>query len=271
MIDLKYPVLLVHGIGFRDSKVLCYWGRIPKVLEREGVKVMFGEQDSNATVEDNGAFLADRIRTLARENNIDKFNVIAHSKGGLDMRYVISTLGLDGYIASLSTICTPHNGSRTMDKLMDISTPLVKFAAKCSDLMLRIRGDKKPDAFAVYRSFTTAEAARFNEANPDVPGIYYQSYAFTFTSMFSDAFMWFPHLIVKMVEGENDGLLTPEGARWTNFRGVYTGSTNRGISHCDEIDMRRFRFTSKKAEENRISDMVDFYLELVRELEAKGL
>lgn len=29
---LKYPVLLVHGMGFRDSKRISYWGRIPAKL-----------------------------------------------------------------------------------------------------------------------------------------------------------------------------------------------------------------------------------------------
>ena len=31
-----YPILLVHGTGFRDWKRLSYWGRIPEVLRREG-------------------------------------------------------------------------------------------------------------------------------------------------------------------------------------------------------------------------------------------
>ena len=30
---LKYPILLVHGMGFRDDNIINYWGRIPKVFE----------------------------------------------------------------------------------------------------------------------------------------------------------------------------------------------------------------------------------------------
>lgn len=273
MIDLKYPLLLVHGIGFRDSRVVCYWGRIPKALEAEGVKCFFGEQDSNGTVEDNGRFLAERIRTLAAEHDIPKFNVIAHSKGGLDMRYAISTMGIGDLVASLTTICTPHNGSYTVDKLMRAPKFLVKFVGWCSDLGLRIQGDKKPNAYEVYKSFTTGWAEEFNRANPDVPGIYYQSYSFTFSSMCSDMFLWFTHMVVKHVEGENDGLLTPRAVKWTNFQGVYTGTTNRGISHCDEVDMRRMRLTKKPSvpSDNKVSDMPDFYLDVVRGLAARGL
>ena len=53
--------------------------------------------------------------------------------------------------------------------------------------------------------------------------------------------------------GENDGLLPPEAVKWGIFKGVYRGVGNRGISHCDEIDMRR-RPLSKKAGEG-LSDI----------------
>ena len=35
-INLKYPILMVHGMGFRDRKYLNYWGRIPGTLEKAG-------------------------------------------------------------------------------------------------------------------------------------------------------------------------------------------------------------------------------------------
>ena len=54
---LKYPVLLVHGMGFRDNKYINYWGRIPEELEKMGCSIFYGEQDSNASVETNGEHL----------------------------------------------------------------------------------------------------------------------------------------------------------------------------------------------------------------------
>lgn len=45
-------MVMVHGMGFRDSKRINYWGRIPKMLEEKGVKVFYGNQDSNGTVEE---------------------------------------------------------------------------------------------------------------------------------------------------------------------------------------------------------------------------
>ncbi|MBO4637194.1 MAG: alpha/beta hydrolase [Clostridiales bacterium] len=268
MLDLKYPVLMVHGMGFRDRKHLCYWGRIPKVLENAGCRVFFGDQDSNGSIEDNGRFLAEHIRKIASENNIERFNVIAHCKGGLDMRYAISSEGAGDLVASLSTISTPHNGSVTVDKLLRFPDPLVKLGCKACDIWWKILGDKKPGTYDTIHSFTTAAVAKFNEDNPDNEDIYYQSFAFTFSSAFSDFFLWISHLVVKMFEGENDGLLAPRAVKWTNFRGVYTGATKRGISHCDEVDMRRMPLTRKKAE--GITDITDFYVELVSELEQMG-
>ena len=35
----RYPLLLVHGVGFRDFHYFNYWGRIPRELTRNGAKV----------------------------------------------------------------------------------------------------------------------------------------------------------------------------------------------------------------------------------------
>jgi len=268
MTTLKYPVLMVHGMGFRDRKHLGYWGRIPAALEKEGCMIYFGGQDGCGSIEGNAEHLAQRIKELVEQHGIEKFNVIAHSKGGLDIRYAMSSLGMGKYIASVSTINTPHNGSLTVDKIRYLPDRLVRFSCRCCDLWFKLLGDGNPEIYKAVMGFKTSDAEKFNLENPDVPGVYYQSFAFTFKSAFSDIFMWFPHFIVKLIEGENDGLLTPRAVKWGDFRGVYTGLTNRGISHCDEVDLRRRPLTKKKGE--GISDIVDFYVDLVRELAAKG-
>ena len=115
---LRYPLLMIHGMGFRDRKHINYWGRIPRRLEQLGCRVFYGYQDSNAGVEDNAEIIARRIREIISETGTEKLNIIAHSKGGLEARYAISTLGCGEYVASLTTINTPHNGSKTVDLLM---------------------------------------------------------------------------------------------------------------------------------------------------------
>lgn len=51
-------------------------------------------------------------------------------------------------------------------------------------------------------SFTTGAAKKFNEENIDDSRVYYQSYASVMKNCFSDIFMWFPNLIVGLIEGE---------------------------------------------------------------------
>lgn len=267
-LKLKYPILLVHGMGFRDDKRICYWGRIPKALETLGCEIFYGYQDSNADIETNGKFLACRINEIILETGAEKVNIIAHSKGGLDCRYALSTLDVGHKVASLTTISTPHHGSKTMDLLMKFPDFLIRFVGFCTDCWFRLLGDKKPNSYRVFRSFTTEAAEKFNEHNPDCDGVMYQSYAFVMKNPLSDIFLWLPNLIIDMIEGENDGLLTPEAVKWGNFRGVYRGNGRRGISHCDEVDMRR-RPLSKTSGDG-ISDMVDFYTEVVSELAENG-
>jgi len=271
MIDLKYPVLLVHGISFRDMKHVCYWGRIPKALRAEGVDVYFGEQDSNATAEDNAEFLAERIKMLCAEHNIEKFNIIAHSKGGLDIRYMLSHLNMADYVASLTTVGTPHNGSYAVDMLMTWHQWFFKSYAKFTDNWLKLFGDKKPNAYKVYRSFMTSSAEVFNRENPDVPGVYYQSYATVCKSFIGDPVFLITYPYVKKHGGDrNDGLVTPRDVKWGNFRGVYEGKSWRGVSHCDVVDMTRLPLAFGKNEGNKIADIRQFYVDIVRDLAEMG-
>ncbi len=268
MAKLQYPILLVHGMGFRDYKVINYWGRIPKELERLGCAIFYGNQDSNGDIKTNGKIIAERIEEIIRKTGAEKVNIIAHSKGGLDSRYAISTLGMGDKVASLTTISTPHNGSKTVDKLLKAPKWLVKFVGSCTDCFFRLAGDRGPNSYGCFLAFTTAEAERFNLANPDDERVYYQSYATVMKHPFSDMFMWLTNLVVGMLEGESDGLLTPDAVRWTNFKGIYRGAGFRGISHCDQIDLRRKRLTKKEGD--GISDIVDLYKEIIVVLQEKG-
>ena len=66
----------------------------------------------------NSGELAERIRQIVEETGCEKVNIIAHSKGGLDSRYAISECGMGKYVASLTTINTPHRGCEFADYLL---------------------------------------------------------------------------------------------------------------------------------------------------------
>ena len=269
----KYPVLLVHGMGFRDRKIFNYWGRIPKELEKRGCRIFYGNQDANATVHDNAVMIRKSLDYALEKSGSDKVNIIAHSKGGIDSRYLISTLGEYKKVASLSTVDSPHNGSETVDFLMKFPDILVKATGKITDFFMYIQGDRKPDSYQVFYELTTDYMKKFNAENPDISGVYYQSFGFCMKSPFSDLIMAFPYSVIKHIEhADTDGLLTERAMRWTNFRGMYTSPEKRGISHCDATDLRRRAFSKKiPLNDFEVSDIVDFYINLVSKLREKGL
>ena len=166
---MKYPILLLHGMGFRDDHCIGYWGRIPKTLEEAGYRVCYGHQDSNASIETNARHIAIELEKILINLNTEKVNIIAHSKGGLEARYLATTLGYGDKVASITTLSTPHHGSKTVDHLMRFPNGLIHMGCKVADLWFRGLGDKKPNTFEAINAFKTENARSFNENNPDVP------------------------------------------------------------------------------------------------------
>ncbi|MBR0115526.1 MAG: triacylglycerol lipase, partial [Firmicutes bacterium] len=75
--------------------------------------------------------------------------------------------------------------------------------------------------------------------------------------------------VVKHFEGENDGLVSVESARWGEEFTVLRSNSFRGISHLDAIDLRRRRLTARKG--GGVSDICAFYISLAEGLKARGL
>jgi triacylglycerol lipase len=255
-------VLLVHGIGFRDFRYFNYWGRIPRELVRNGAAVYYGHQEAWGTIEDNGEILAAKIREICRATGCGKVNIIAHSKGGLDARYVISGLHMAPYVASLTTICTPHRGSALVDFLKRMPDRLYRAVCDRIDRYFKLMGDRAPETYRASWQLSPAFAKEFNENYPDADGVYYQSYGSIMKQALSSRILCIPYWILKKLDGPNDGLVTAESARWTNFHTLLENRYLRGISHADMIDLSR--------DDYRGFDVLEFYTRLVQELGEKG-
>ncbi|MCL2421905.1 MAG: hypothetical protein FWD03_08620 [Defluviitaleaceae bacterium] len=111
----KYPILLLHGTGARDRSQRTCWGRIPHALQNAGTEIYYGNQDAWGTVESNAQMIKETALSILAKTGCEKINIIAISKGGLEARYMVSKLEMGDKIASVTTISTPHHGSRTMD------------------------------------------------------------------------------------------------------------------------------------------------------------
>lgn len=264
----KYPLLLVHGAGFRDLKIPVYWGRIPRVLRTHGAAVFHGEQDCWASTETNAHALCERIDAILGETGAEKVNILAHSKGGLEARMAASSLGYADKIASITTIGTPHRGSRTFTIFLRAPRVFFSIAAFAVNNWIRLVGDKKPDFQRVCEEFATTHMERFNEQNPDMPGVYYQSVAGVMRHPFSDINLSTANFVLNRIEGPNDGLVSLHSAAWGERCIEIRGNTRRGISHLDEIDFRRRPLSKKDGED--VKEITDFYVWLVSDLVERG-
>ena len=265
----KYPIVLVHGVGFRDLTWPVYWGRIPKALTDRGADIYYVLQDSWASISTNAEALKERVTQILDETGSEKVNLIGHSKGGLEIRMLASSLGMGDRIASITTIATPHYGSKTIDILLKSPNGFFNITAFAVNNWIRLVGDKKPDFLKVCYELTTKYMAQFNLDNPDCAGVFYQSYACVMSSPFSDINLSTANQIVRLIEGPNDGLVCVSSAIWGEHNTILHSANRRGISHVDAIDLRRIPFT-RKQKEGCVSDIVDVYVKMVENLKSSG-
>ena len=260
----KYPLLLVHGVFFRDFKHFNYWGRIPDELMRNGAVIYYGEHQSAASVDDSARELEQRILGIIRENGYEKLNVIAHSKGGLDMRTALAKTSVAPYVASLTTVNTPHRGCEFADYLLNkIPEAQQQAVANTYNSAAAKLGDPNPDFMAAVTDLTSSACSRRNETVRDVPGVYYQSIGSVLAKPSAGRFpLNMTYHLVNLFDGKNDGLVGEKSFPWGSDFKMLAASGKRGISHGDVIDLNRENFDG--------FDVREYYVQLVSDLRQKG-
>ena len=260
----KYPILLVHGVFFRDSNLLNYWGRVPAELEKNGATIYYGQHESASSVVYCAEQLYNRIKDIVEKTGCERVNIIAHSKGGLDSRYAISVLGASPYVASLTTINTPHRGCLFVDNLLNVAPENMKNQlANTYNSSAKALGDTKPDFIAAVSDLTANACEEFNRNVPDSPIVYYQSVGSKLSKATSGKFpLNVSYPLVKHYSGANDGLVAEPSFRWGSNYKFLTANGKRGISHGDMIDLNRENIPG--------FDVREFYVQLVADLKNKG-
>lgn len=262
--NTKYPILLVHGVFFRDSRYLNYWGRIPAELEKNGARIYYGNHQSAASVEDSGKELLERIRQIIEETGCEKVNLIAHSKGGLDARAMLSIPEASQHVASLTTINTPHRGCEFADYLLSkVSKTKQELIACTYNAALRKLGDTNPDFLAAVNDLTASACHARNDQVKDAEGVYYQSIGSKLNTVLGGRFpLNCTYLLVNHFDGLNDGLVGETSFPWGESYHFLNAAGRRGISHGDMIDLNRENVPG--------FDVREFYVQLVEELKEMG-
>ncbi|KAK1776118.1 Alpha/Beta hydrolase protein [Copromyces sp. CBS 386.78] len=264
------PIVLAHGLlGFAELKLagsflpsIHYWHGIKDALSRRKCEVITTTVPPSSSVEQRAAELARGIEAQAQGKSV---NIIAHSMGGLDARYMISQLKPAGVrVKSLVTVATPHHGSTFADYLMDEIGP-----------------ERLPSLYNVWERITGFETGAFNQLTkkymiehfnpktPDDPEVRYFSYG----AMVHDkppllSPFRLSHGIIHDIEGPNDGLVSVQSSQWGTYKGTLSG-----VNHLDLINWsNRFRFTWQKwMGRPPTFNAIAFYLDIADMLAKEGL
>ncbi len=260
----KYPLLLVHGVFFRDLQIRNYWGRIPKELIKNGATCFYGNHSSALSVEDSGKELANRIKEIVDENGIEKLNIIAHSKGGLDCRYAISECNIEQYVASLTMVSTPNRGCEFADFLFSKdSKGIIDKIAKKYNSTLRHFGESEPNFKKATSDLTSSYCNELNKNLKKSNKVFYQSIG---TKLIKSNAARFPlnmtAKFVKYFDGDNDGLVGEKSFEYGDRYVFVIPNGHRGISHGDIIDLNKENIDG--------FDVREFYVELVHDLKERG-
>ncbi|KAJ5698161.1 hypothetical protein N7462_000166 [Penicillium macrosclerotiorum] len=266
----KHPVVLAHGLlGFDELRLagryfpgVRYWRGIKEALTAQGVEVITATVPPSASIEERAEALLQDIETGARGKDV---NIIAHSMGGLDSRYMISRLRLQKFkVLSLTTIATPHRGSAVADYVFD-----------------QIGADRLPQIYYTLDKLSVETGAfaqltrkymseKFNPHVPDMDDVQYFSYGAAVEPSVWSVFR-LSHRILAEAEGPNDGLVSVASSQWGGEAG-YKG-TLVGVSHLDLINWtNRLKWLASEVTGNpRKFNAIAFYLDIADMLAKEGL
>lgn len=166
----KYPIVLAHGfLGFDEllGGVVSYWHGIPDALADGGAEVYVLTTSVVNSSQVRGELIIDQLEELRAITGHSKFNLIGHSQGGLDSRYVAAVR--PDLVASVTTVASPHKGtgigdlaeSGALASLGEIAINLI------ADLLVLLGAPGgELDFDAAFEHFSTTGVNNFNGAYP---------------------------------------------------------------------------------------------------------
>lgn len=286
-------MVFLHGMaGFVEAGAepfeRAYFAGVAAALVAVGEEnVYFARISPYADSLARAAQIAPQLDEILARTGAAKVNLVAHSQGGLDARILASPAGA-GYsdrIASVSTVSTPHLGTKVADLALRALgnaapsrlDPVVEaFVAWLGYNVYDLDAEAASDLRAQLRDLSEGNAAQFNARYLDAPGVLYESYAgrtnlrignsacagSVFANQTNRVDPTSPalQLTATYLEGNpfdpevNDGLVTVRSARWGTFVQCVPAD------HLDEMGQNL----------GVLFDAPRFYVELVARLRSRG-
>ncbi len=212
---LGAPIVLVHGLlGFDRIKVAnytlaSYFPGIHEALGGAGNRVFIPALSPTDGVVARARQLKSYVDQVSPSEPV---HLLAHSMGGLDARCMISRLGMEDRVLSLTTLGTPHRGTVFADwavtKLERLLKPVLGFFGV---------------PIQAFYDLTTAKCQKFNDETPDSPKVRYFSVAGKHDGNYLNPGWLLPYNIVLQSEGSNDGVVSHASARYGESADVWDG------------------------------------------------
>jgi triacylglycerol lipase len=209
----RFPLVFCHGmLAFSTIRMqlpenLNSFASLGQSLRDRGFRTLFPQVAPTSGIVDRARQLCEQIQRWTDQ----PVNLIAHSMGGLDARYLISHLNMADHVKSLTTISTPHRGTFMADWFIANYRNRVPLLLAMQAMGVNVDG---------FRDCKPSACTAFNAATPDMPGVTYFSYGGAVSQSRVTPFLRRAWTLLTPVEGANDGMVSVASARWGEYLGT---------------------------------------------------
>jgi len=247
----RYPVVFCHGmlafstLSMQLSKDPNCFSPLRQFLRERGFRALFPLVIPTGGVVDRAEQLRDQICAWTDQ----PVNVIAHSMGGLDVRHMITHLGMENRVRSLTTIATPHRGTYLVQWFIENFRQRVPLLLAMEAMGVNVDG---------FRDCQPEVCKEFNARTPDRPEVSYFSYGGAVPAARVTPLLRRAWNLLNAVEGPNDGMVSVKSARW----GEYLGTIH--ADHFAQTPDMVF------VHPNEDFDPLGFYFRMIEDLARRG-
>jgi len=223
----RYPVVLMHGIGL-IAHMLKPGGAFDAIaddLSMQGVQVIAPRVQPYSPILARCQTWQRHLRTVLSTTGAEKVNLIGFSSGGIDARYLVVHAGAHEYVATVTTLASPHRGSRIAELLLRLPQPLRQVVAEVvNHVAATFFPEGEGDLLAMLEELTPRYMTEhFNPVTPDHPEVTYYSLgaqAGRGARNPASSLTWLLNQYLYITDGLNDGYVPVESMKWTGYGGA---------------------------------------------------
>ena len=163
------PIIYVHGVGI-SYHPFEYLVPLKRAFKEKGHRLLIAQTPAVDSIQASGDDLLNEVQRLAPSG---PFHLIGHSMGGLVARSMLSRYDFKGRCLSLTTISTPHRGSKVADWALEFRQDK-RFAANIIEIVRKFYND----SWATVAELTTKNMQeQFNVTHQNASEVRYFSIA----------------------------------------------------------------------------------------------